>query len=405
MSIFTHILSGRTYMRVFRRILVKILIFLLVIIGAGWGGIVLKESKRANSQYALEQYAGHLIANEMERAYEYLDLNLEDTLSYSEFEKAAEAKKYGLYAGFHLEKQEARLDEKGNEFQDYKITYVNSDDEVQAEELITAKKQKQKKYYFFDQWKILSDHCMVKDFTFSVPAGAEVILDGKKADSAWLTETVETVSKDVYCVPEILPGKIGIKVSHPVMETLETEIDTTKDSVDLCKEMQLSEAGKASALESSVQALKSFYLAVVKGQESESEEEKALEETFALCIKEVKELADQQREVLSAKADVGKIFKSLAVSEYNPRYGEITFQEDGAIQLELSMGYHFRGKFEMAVVNETGEYDENGYAITQEIMQELAESADATVKLTMCWSEGVWKITKIDIPMLLQEEE
>lgn len=392
-------------MRVFRRILVKILIFLLVVVGAGWGGIVLKESQRANSQYALEQYAGHLIANEMEKAYEYLDLNLEDTLSYSAFTKSAKAKKYGLYAGFHLEKQEARLDEKGNEFQDYKITYVNSDDEVQAEEIITVKKQKKKKYYFFDQWKVLSDHCMVKDFIFSVPAGAEVILDGRKAESAWLVEAEEAASKDVYCVPEILPGKIEIKVSHPIMETLEMEIDTTKDSVDLCKEMQLSEAGKASAIESSVRALKAFYLAVVKGQEAETEEDKVLEETFALCLEDAKNLVEQQRDALSAKADVGKIFKSLAVSEYNPRYGELTFQEDGKIQLELSMGYHFRGEFEVAVLTETGEYDENGYVITQEVMQELAESGDETVKLTMCWSKDVWQITKIDIPIILQEEE
>lgn len=391
-------------MRVFRRVLVKLLIFLLVVGGAGWGGIVFKESQRANSQYALEQYAGHLIANEMERAYEYLDMNLEDTLSYSEFEKAAEARKYGLYAGFHLEKQEARLDENGNEYQDYRITYVNSDDEVQAEENVTVKKQSQKKYYFFDQWKVMPDHCMVKEFTFLVPAGAKVVLDGKTADSAWRTEAGEDSSKDMYCVPEILPGKIKIKVSHPIMETLETEIDTTKDTVDLCNDMRLSETGKASVQESGVQALKAFYLAVVKGQESAVEEEKALEESFALCLEDVKKLTEQQRSALSAKADAGKIFKSLAVSEYNPRYGEVTFPEDGGLQIALSMAYHFRGKFEMAVVTETGDYDENGYAITQETMEEISDSGNTTVKLTMNWLGDAWQITEMEIPMILQEE-
>lgn len=385
-------------MSVFRRILVKIVLFLLVVVSFGGAGAALMESRRASSDYAVEQYANHLIANEKEGAYGYLEMDLEDTLSYQSFEKAAEARKYGLYAGFHLEKQEARLDEMGNEFQDYKITYVNSDDEVQAEETITAKKQSQKKYYFFDQWKVLADHCMVKEFTFTVPAGSQVTVDGRNADSAWLVEKGEATAKDTYRIPEILPGMAKINITHPIFETVEEEVDTTKQTVDLCKELQLSEAGKASCLEAGVQALREFYLAMIKETDSE------LGAQFASGKEDVWMLAKEQKAVIQEKADVGEIFQSLAVSEYNPRYGEISCSEDeNGILVKMDMGYHYLGKYQMDVVTETGEYDENGYAITQESVQTVPRSGDSTVSFTLRWLDGTWQIEEIQLPLIMQE--
>lgn len=384
-------------MKVWKRILVKVLLFVVLVGGAGTAGIARRAGSQATAEYALNRYAEHLIGNEMEKAYPYLDQSGDIVLSAADFTKAAEAKKYGLYAGYRLEKLESRRDDAGNEFEDYKITFVNTDDEVQAEETITAKKQAEKRFFFFDEWLVVPDHCLVKNFTFTVPAGSSVILDGKNAD-AWLTENTDQKGKNQYCVPEILPGKIRVQIHHPIFDAVVTEMDTTEQNVDLCRDMQLSEDGKAACFEAGVKILRELYTGTVKESASQ------LSDIFAPCQERAKELMDQQQQILTEKSEAGSGFQSLAVSGFNPRYGEIVYsEEEDGIQVEMSMAYHYLGKFRTTVMVETGEYDEDGYPIAEESTREDSVSGDSTAKLTLSYYDNAWHLTEMDIPLILQE--
>ena len=83
-----------------------------------------------------------------------------------------------------MEKENSRTDENGSEYEDYRISFVNSDGEEQlSEEIAVRKQEKKKKFFFFDQWKVLPDHCMVKDFTIQVPAGSTVTVGGERLDA------------------------------------------------------------------------------------------------------------------------------------------------------------------------------------------------------------------------------
>ena len=59
-------------MKVWKRILIKTLLFAVVAAAAGAGGVAWKESSRDTARYALEQYAQHLI--DQENAAEQLSL-------------------------------------------------------------------------------------------------------------------------------------------------------------------------------------------------------------------------------------------------------------------------------------------------------------------------------------------
>ena len=59
----------------------------------------------------------------------------------------------------------------------------------------------------FDRWKVLSEHCMVKNFLLTVPDGSEVYLDAEQADASWLVTEDVPASCDRYQIPTLIPGK------------------------------------------------------------------------------------------------------------------------------------------------------------------------------------------------------
>ena len=130
-------------MKVWKRILIKTLLFAVVATAAGAGGVAWKESSRDTARYALEQYAQHLIDQEPDRAYLYQDTEGEGALTKEEFTAAAQARKYSLYAGYQLEKENSRTDEIGSEYEDYRISFVNSDGEEQLSEEIAVQCRKE----------------------------------------------------------------------------------------------------------------------------------------------------------------------------------------------------------------------------------------------------------------------
>ena len=134
-------------MKVWKRLLIKLVIFIFAVAAAGAGGIAWKELGQDTARYTLEQYARHLIDQEADWAYLYQDTRQEGALTQAEFEAAAEARKYGLYAGYKLEKVQNRTDEDGSEYEDYQISYVNSDGGTQLAEEISVRKQEEKKLH------------------------------------------------------------------------------------------------------------------------------------------------------------------------------------------------------------------------------------------------------------------
>ncbi|MDD2957997.1 MAG: hypothetical protein PHR92_05645 [Lachnospiraceae bacterium] len=383
-------------MKVWKRVLIKVLIFLLIVGIAGFGGIAYKESGQSGSDDILSYYAEKLIANEQNRAYACLDNSRDVALTEEEFTKAAEAKKYSMYASYKIEKLQNRQDEDGTEYDDYKLTFLNSAEEVQAEETVSVVKEKEKRFFFFDDWRVLPDHCMVQDYTITVPAGSTLYLNGKPADASWI---VADAAGEQYRVPSILPGSISILVQNPALEDLSEDADTTAGNIDLCSKMKLNEGSKAACLEIGVKTLKDLYSASVKGDSS-----KLSADLYSGCRKAAETFVNSQKNTLSQQEDSTSQFVSIAVSGFNPRYAEPVYgtAEKGGIQMELSLTYHYLGKFQTTVWEETGEYDENGDPITTETTQDSSQSGDATAKLTMSYQDGTWKLTEMEVPEIFE---
>ena len=90
-------------MKVFRRVVVKILIFLLVVAAAGGGAAGWQAYRQGTPDYAMDKYLSYLIDNNADKAYVLLDQSEDGSLTKSEYASALEGKKYSLYSGYKTE--------------------------------------------------------------------------------------------------------------------------------------------------------------------------------------------------------------------------------------------------------------------------------------------------------------
>ena len=120
-------------MKVWKRVLIKSVIFLLIVAVAGGGAAGFRAYRQSTPEYAADKYMTCLIENDAKKAYALLDQS-EDKLTQKEYEEALKAKKYSLYSSFKMEEQEKRRDNEGNEFIDYRVKFLDAAGVTKAEE-------------------------------------------------------------------------------------------------------------------------------------------------------------------------------------------------------------------------------------------------------------------------------
>lgn len=376
-------------MKVFKRVLIKFIILLFVVGLSGGGAACWQAYRQSTPEYAIETYLSKLIDNSSDKAYVLLDQSEDAALTEAEYAKALEAKKYSLYSEYNLYEVEKRRDNDGQEYIDYRVEFLDAAQTVQLEEDFTVKKQSEVILGIFDKWKVLSGHCMVKDFVLSVPAGSEVYLDGVLAGTSWITRDDIPLSYDCYKIPSLLPGSISLVVRHPAFEAVNATLDTQSKSADYSSQMTLKTSAQDEMKELAVKALKAVYTAAA------TEKTEGLKDLFAACLDDAEKLSKNQAKEFN-KEDA--LFKSAAISKFDAKFGTVTFteEENGAITTELSFSYHYDIRED--VTTDTGEYYEDGSSI-QETNTEVL-SGDETAKFVMAYYEDAWHIESVEMEVI-----
>lgn len=375
-------------MKVWKRVLIKTIIFLLVVAAAGGGAAGFRAYLQSTPEYAVDKYLTCLIENSGEKAYALLDQS-EDKLEPAQYEEALKAKKYSLCSSFQADELEKRRDNEGNEFIDYRVKFMDAAGETKAEEEFTIRRQDDAVLGIFDEWKIMAGHCMVKNFRITVPADSELYLDSVKADAAWIVSDGIPASYDCYEIPSLLPGEISVTVRHPAFESVNTMLDTSEKSADYTEKMTLKTAAQDTCKELGVKALKQLYAAAAKNDKSD------LGELFDGCKKAAKKFVTDQGGVFHQD---GRVFKNAGISDFAPQFKDAVFTdaEDGAIEVEMAFSYHYVVRED--VMEETGEVLDDGTPVQQE--QTGERSGDNTAKFVMSFADGVWKIASLEIPVI-----
>ncbi|MDO4323425.1 MAG: hypothetical protein Q4C61_12940 [Lachnospiraceae bacterium] len=376
-------------MNVFKRIFVKVLLFLLVVVLAGGGAVGWRAYRQSTPEYAIEKYLSLLIDNSSEKAYGLLDQSEDVSMTSAEYAEALKEKKYSLYSGYKVDEVEKRRDNEGNEYTDYHVEFVNAGEEVQLEEDFTVKKQPEPLMGIFDQWKVLSGHCMVKNFLLTVPTGAEVYLDGARAEASWITRDNILPSFDCYRIPSLLPGKISLVIRHPAFESVNATLDALEGSADYSAQMPMKKSAQDECKETAIKALKQLY----SGSAVEKMDE--LETLFADCLETAEDFVKKQGEDFNRE---DATFKSAGISDFAVQFGDPVFTEEanGAITTEMTLNYHYVVREDVTV--DTEEVLEDGTPVQETKAQ--SDSGDNTAKFVMSFHDAAWHIASMEIPVI-----
>lgn len=373
-------------MKVFTRVLVKVLIILLIAAAAAGTAAAYQGQRQSTAAYTMDRYLTLLLENNGSRAFSLVDKSDDVILSGDEFEEAVAGKQYSLYSSFDAEEIEKRRDSNGNEYTDFRVKFYDAAEEMKAEETFSLKKQSGRRLGLFDVWKVLGDHCLVQNFKITVPAGSTVYLDAKKADAAWMTRE-ENSPAEVYVIPRLLPGDVSLTIRHPVLESVNTTFDSTEGALDYSTSMELKESARGECKEIGVAALKNLLSSSAKGQVS------ALNDS----LKDLKGAKNFVRKEGSALHSDGSAFVSMAASAFVAEFNDPEYSdEDGNIRLEMKFSYHYRIKKDVTSQSDV-QTAEDGTPV--EVVETVADSGNSTGTFTMSYTGGAWKILDMNLPV------
>lgn len=373
-------------MKVLTRVLVKILILLFIVAVAAGGAAAYQGQKQSTAEYTIDRYLTLLLDDNNERAWTFLDRSEGPDLTAEEFSEAAKGRKYSIYASYKTEGPEKRRDNNGNEYAEFHVRFYDAADKLKAEEDLTLKKQSARRIGIFDMWKVLGDHCLIRDFEITVPAGSEVYLDSEKADESWAVPG-ETPSSVVYVIPELLPDNINLTIRHPVLESVNTTFDSTAGALDYSTSMKLKESAEGECKEIGISALKTLLAASVKKQTN------AIDDSLEACKQKAEAFVRKQGNKFNAD---DAAFVSIAASAFTAEFGEPDYSgEDGDIRLEMKLSYHYRVKRDVTTLSED-QFQEDG--TPAEVVETVSDAGNSTGTFTMSYADGAWKVIDLDLP-------
>ena len=391
-------------MKVFGRILAKLVILALVITLCAGGAVAWRGYKQATPEYTINRYLTYIIEGNNDRAYPMLDETGGLRLSREAFDQATEAKKYSVCSSFEVrpegeaqtelasgetEQAQAQADvvKKADDTAVFTVVFTDASGQNRITEDITLKKMENLKYGLFADWRIDPDHVMVHDYSITVPSGSILTIGSEAASGQWLVENDGDPSSDTYHIPVIMPQTVGITVRHPVLESVNTSVDTTGDPVNFTDRMPMKAEAVDQAKELGVAIIKNLLTASVK------EDSTVLNIYVDQCRNEAETFMKDESKVLHA--DDSRNFLSIAASGFAEQLGDLSYDENGNVQLPMSLSYQYTIRYEAEVESWLYFNDDGTPQITTETQTETGVS---TAEMMLTWMDGGWTLTQLSVP-------
>ncbi len=182
----------------------KIIIIVVIVIAAA---LVIGINSLKNSidpkSIAKSYYEAYIHQN-VDKMYTYCDLSAGGAFTdkkafktfYSSSDKVTDAKNIQNYNITGIDYDKSGLTAKVS------ITYTTNNSSISQKTTITLQKSSDKKYFFFDDWKVsLSSDDLVTNYSINVPKNATISINGTKLKDTYKEKTSSNTSYDVYKVP------------------------------------------------------------------------------------------------------------------------------------------------------------------------------------------------------------
>ena len=248
-----------------QKICLVVVLCLAVLLGVGYK----VASDKTNPKHIADEYIKAVINNDTNKLYGYLDLTGDKTFVSKKIFK------------------EVMKDEKKTNVENYKITdvekkdltakvkfsYTTKDSSNESTGTINLTKEKGKKYFFFDNWKvsnISTSSVILEKYTIKVLKGSSLTYAGVKVDSKYLDKEQSTSEYDVYVLPQVFKSKtvISAKLSNGLEVENEVTPSTYYDTITLkFDKNSISKDMEKELLKTSKSALTSIYKSAINKTE------------------------------------------------------------------------------------------------------------------------------------------
>ena len=372
---------GRKIFRVVREI-IKIVLILAV---CGFIGIFIAVGERAGSSYRFaEKYFTYYITNNYQEMYKMIDGENSDFISFENFQSMCSGEKvYGSMKDYTIGSAT-----KNGDSVTYVVSYYMEGDNNQHTYTITLNKQKEKKYLFFDTWKVSVKRFLVKDFQIKTPAGMKASLDGKDL-SKYSDGTSEDGTQDYYRIPVLFTGDHTLMVSSDIVGNISKAVYVRKDdeSMELTTKDFKMNSGEQKDIESySGLLLMNMYTYTMDGVSTFEDKVSKLFAPDEQSQAAARYAFDQLRAAIT-KED-GSSLRTLDIGTITPYL--TTFEYPGKAVVQVDYSYSFTAN--------------GGTTILNGIINYYSGDGWASARYTFTLADGAWKVTGIEMPCVNYEE-
>ena len=200
---------------------------LLVLLLAG--GFLLGK-KLCGPENTVKSYARALLDGDWEKAYSCLDLD-ESAKNKSMYLMAKASEQPQEYSNLSVQKE---ADDMGNilwnqmtgskssdAYETYEVRCLVEGETEKSE--VTVVRTGKKKFFFFDEWKVVPDSLYGTDVTVTVPEGSEILMNGQTLDTA--VKVSDDNGRSVYEIPELYYGTYQVEIGAEGMESYKALVD------------------------------------------------------------------------------------------------------------------------------------------------------------------------------------
>lgn len=192
-------------------ILVEVIILIVLLIGCSSYA-----KKLFGPEFFANAYFKALSDGDMNTVYRNLDVEESQFLSSDMFQKYADMWEDSDVTNYKVTCQyNSSLKEN---YVTANIIYRTKDAEDDLSYSIPLEKQKDKKYFLFDSWKVQSNSLIVNEYSIFVPTGATVTVGGIVLEDSYIKQPENEMGQTEYCINGIFKGIYDIKVTKAGME-------------------------------------------------------------------------------------------------------------------------------------------------------------------------------------------
>ena len=214
-------------------------------------------NNKYSAQSVAENYFDAFASRDWKTVYGLLELPEGSFMQESQFEEMMDKMQMPEITNYTVRGQRGSEEEIVRNFS---VEYSATGQGTSNMELALVR-QSDKALFFFDVWKVSTEGMLSEGYPITVPAGAQVAVDGIRLTDEYRTES-DSDGMDTYEI-SVFNGIHSISIAAPWCEVYQGEFDTSLDGSLTVSSMTLSEAGE-SALEAKMQeTLETFYAAAM----------------------------------------------------------------------------------------------------------------------------------------------